>query len=112
MQTLTMPACEQALNTISPRSRTCTASMRSSMSSGSGSHGPPGLFRQRWSTRPFSKEVNARDLAAQVEMPVEQEPGIAAVDHLGAALLEVDGARNVGDRHHRAALEPHRAVVE
>lgn len=80
------------------------------MSSGSGSHALPGLLRHRWSTRPFSNGV--RDFAAEVEVPVEQEPGVEAVDHPRAAPLEVGRPRNVGDRHHRAALESHRAVVE
>src|SRR5262245_25015507 len=55
--TLTMPACEHAPKTISPRSRTCATSMRSSMSSGSGCQGAAGLVRERWSTRAFSTEV-------------------------------------------------------
>jgi hypothetical protein len=82
------------------------------MSSGSGCQGAAGLVRERWSTRPFSNEVTPRDFAAVVEVAVEQHPGIRIVDHLRAALLELGGARHVGNRHDRAAPEPDGALVE
>jgi hypothetical protein len=81
------------------------------MSSGSGSHRPLGLVRDRWSTRPFSNDVT-RDLAAIVKVAIEQQPSIRSIDHLRAALLEVRRARNVGDRYDHATLESDGTLVE
>jgi hypothetical protein len=60
----------------------------------------------------FLERRDRRYLSAVIEMVIEQQPSIRVVDHLRAALLEFARARNVGDRHHHAALEPDGAFVE
>src|SRR5262249_22553135 len=57
VQTFTIPECEQVLNTIRPRPRTFATSRRSSSKKGSSSQAASGLFRQKWSSRPFSNGV-------------------------------------------------------
>src|ERR1700730_16177240 len=60
----------------------------------------------------FLERCQPRYLAAVVKVAVEQEPGIGNIDHPRAALLEVGGARNVGDGYDHATLKPDGTFVE
>ena len=60
----------------------------------------------------FLERGHPRYLAAAVEVAIEQRPGIRIIQNLRAALLEVGGAWNVGDRYDDATLEPDGSFVE
>src|SRR6516165_8223010 len=60
----------------------------------------------------FLERCHPRYFAAVVEVAIEQQPGVRIIDDLRAALLEVGGARNVGDRDDNATLEPDGTLVE
>src|SRR5690349_4318044 len=53
-----------------------------------------------------------RNLAAVIEMIVEQQLRVRAVDHAGAELLQHGRGGDVRNRYDLSALEAHRALVE
>ena len=58
------------------------------------------------------ERAHARDLAAVVEMPVEQQPFVAVIHDPGAARFHLGRGRHLGGGKDDAALQQHAALVE